>query len=97
MLCTGSLWHVCVCTCVRACVRVLLGVGSDCNYIFSRCYRYNMKDSNQSVLLLGDTGGGVTVLEFSKASQGLFLSQDSSKQGEARPRPHPSPPTAKVV
>ena len=44
--------------------------------------RYNVKEPDQSVLLLGDTGGGVTVLEFSKASKGLFLSQDSSKQGE---------------
>ena len=60
--------HVCVCVYVMKCVHIL--------------YRYSMKDPNQSVLLLGDTGGRVTVLEFSKASQGLFLSQDGSKLGE---------------
>lgn len=68
--------HICVCLC--GWVRGLAVRDDKCVHIL---YRYSMKDPNQSVLLLGDTGGRVTVLEFSKATQGLFLSQDGSKQG----------------
>ena len=89
-MCVCVCVYVCVCVCVCACAHVRDG---KCVHILSR---YSMKDPNQSVLLLGDTGGRVTVLEFSKASQGLFLSQDGSKQGKGGGA-LPALPTANVL
>ena len=86
--------RVCMCGCMYVCVCACVHVrDGKCVHILSR---YSMKDPNQSVLLLGDTGGRVTVLEFSKASQGLFLSQDGSKQGEGGGA-LPALPTANVL
>ena len=54
---------VCVCVCVCVWTQV---------FYFTR---YDPKDFNRAVLVLGDSGGGVCIMEFSTATTCLFSSQ----------------------
>ena len=47
--------------------------------------RFDPKDFDHAVLVLGDTGGGVCAMEFLSATTSLFGVQTSSKQGAEVP------------
>ncbi len=48
--------------------------------VFVLSYRFDPKDMNKAVLIMGDSGGGLVVMEFFSAASNLF-GIPTSKQG----------------